>query len=267
MRYQPGLALRDLTAKPSESPFVIAQIGQSLDGRIATPTGKSKYISGRASLRHLHRLRASADAVVVGVNTVIADDPQLTVRLVDGRSPVRVIIDPSGRLPNGPRCLNGPLVAGGPHTILVRDEALAARPCVGPCGIRGIDEIRLPRRPDGSIAPKAIVAALAERGLSRVLIEGGAKTISCAIDDGCVDFLHVTVSPMIIGSGTPGIALPPIDELEDSLRPSAQVYTFSDGDALFVCDMRRRRAKAAEDEAENDETCETAAALRAAGGL
>jgi len=76
---------------------VIAQMGQSLDGRIATPTGHSHYINGAAGREHLHRLRALVDAIVVGVATVVADDPQLTVRLVHGPCPARVVLDPSGR--------------------------------------------------------------------------------------------------------------------------------------------------------------------------
>ena len=79
-------------------PFVVAQLGQSLDGRIATITGMSKYINGAPALDHLHRIRAEVDAVVVGASTVVADDPQLTVRRVPGRSPARVVIDPTGRL-------------------------------------------------------------------------------------------------------------------------------------------------------------------------
>src|ERR1700693_139765 len=76
---------------------IIAQMGQSLDGRIATPTGHSHYINGVAGRAHLHRLRALVDAVVVGVATVVADDPQLTVRLVHGPCPARVVLDPNGR--------------------------------------------------------------------------------------------------------------------------------------------------------------------------
>ena len=83
---------------PTHRPFVIAQLGQSLDGRIATVTGESRYINGAPALDHLHRLRAAVDAVVVGAGTIAADDPQLTVRRVAGRSPARVVIDPSGRL-------------------------------------------------------------------------------------------------------------------------------------------------------------------------
>jgi len=79
---------------------VIAQIGQSLDGRIATVSGDAQDISGEDGLAHLHRLRALADAVVIGVKTALHDNPRLTVRLAEGRNPARVVIDPDGRLPN-----------------------------------------------------------------------------------------------------------------------------------------------------------------------
>src|SRR6185503_8836703 len=84
---------------------VIGQLGQSLDGRVATPTGHSHYINGPAGLDHLHRLRALVDAVVVGIGTAIADDPRLTVRRVSGPQPVRVVIDPNGRLPSSAHLL------------------------------------------------------------------------------------------------------------------------------------------------------------------
>src|SRR3954471_8792458 len=88
-----------------ERPFVVAQLGQSLDGRIATLTGDSKYANRSAALDHLHRARAHVDAVVVGVGTGISDDPLLTVRRIEGRNPARVVIDPDGRLPVGAKCL------------------------------------------------------------------------------------------------------------------------------------------------------------------
>src|SRR4051812_25903843 len=86
------------SARPATGCVTVGQIGQSLDGRIATPTGHSQYINGSPGLCHLHRLRAVVDAVVVGAGTVRADDPQLTVRHVEGPDPVRVVIDPRGTL-------------------------------------------------------------------------------------------------------------------------------------------------------------------------
>lgn len=243
MRYEASEALAALEGARRDGgarkcrPFVIGQLGQSLDGRIATPTGKSKYISGAAALAHLHRLRASVDAVVVGVNTIIVDDPQLTVRLVDGASPLRVIIDPSGRLPIGPRCLAADMPG---ETLAIRAEGADAPVQAG------LETLALPLGEGGGFAPEAILAALAARGVRTVLIEGGSETLSRALDAGVVDVLHVTVSPMILGSGKPGLALPPIDELDEGLHPVARVFSFDDGDTLFCCDLRRRRRAAPE---------------------
>jgi diaminohydroxyphosphoribosylaminopyrimidine deaminase / 5-amino-6-(5-phosphoribosylamino)uracil reductase len=87
-----------ITSAPADRPFVVAQLGQSLDGRIATPTGESRWINRHAALTHVHQVRATVDAVMVGIGTVAADDPILNVRHVEGRNPARVVIDPSGRM-------------------------------------------------------------------------------------------------------------------------------------------------------------------------
>jgi hypothetical protein len=98
---------------------VVGQFGQSIDARIATTTGDSRYINGAAGLAHLHRLRALVDAVLIGVGTAIADDPQLTVRRVAGPSPARVILDPNGRLPPTARVL----AADGIRRLLITRES------------------------------------------------------------------------------------------------------------------------------------------------
>lgn len=211
-----------------DRPFVVAQLGQSLDGRIATDTGESKWINKACALRHVHALRANVDAVVVGAGTVTADDPQLNVRLVQGPAPARVIIDPSGRMRADARCL----ARDGARVVVVRAET-------GP-------EPRLPDhvtfitipRVQGQLPPQAIVSALFGLGLKRLLIEGGAMTVSGFIAAGAVDRLHVLVAPMIIGSGKTGLALPPLARLDDALRPRTEVHVLDDGDVLFDCDLR-----------------------------
>lgn len=215
-----------LLAHRGPGPFVIAQLGQSLDGRIATPTGESRWINRDAALDHLHRLRAHVDAVMVGVGTVVADNPQLNVRRVEGRHPARVVIDPKGRLPAGMACMD----ACETRRIVVRGEP-------GPHAGPGVEEILLPEG-GGGIAPQAILAALVARGLTRILVEGGANTISRFIDAGCIDRLHVLVAPMIIGSGKTGLDLAPIDALAGALRPKTTVTVLADGDVLFDCDLR-----------------------------
>src|SRR5215813_2504746 len=145
---------------------VVGQIGQSLDGRIATKTGHSKYINGSAGLAHLHRLRSLMDGVVVGVGTAIADDPQLTVRRVCGPQPARVVIDPKGRLDAGARVF----AADGVRRLLIAAQGISCTPPPG------VEVIALPFI-DGQLDPASILNALAMRGLRRVLIEGGADTV------------------------------------------------------------------------------------------
>jgi riboflavin-specific deaminase-like protein len=208
---------------------VVGQLGQSLDGRIATETGHSKYINGPAGLEHLHRLRALVDAVVVGVGTAVADNPQLTVRRVAGPHPVRVVIDPNGRL-----CHDARLFAdNGVRRLVI--TARGSR-CAPP---RGVETIVLPAV-GGHIAPAAILGALAGCGLRRILIEGGANTVSRFLVAGCLDRLHVTVAPIILGGGGPGLILPPLERADDAQRMPMQVYRVGD-DALFDCDLSAQR--------------------------
>lgn len=216
-------------------PFVVAQLGQSLDGRIATLTGESRYINGAAALEHLHGLRARVDAVLVGVGTVVADDPLLTVRLVEGKSPARIILDPRGRMPRNARCLKDRAAP----TILVQ--------CCGAEAPDGVEVIRLPSI-DGYLAPALILAALAQRGVARLLIEGGARTVSGFIDAGVVDRLHVLVAPMILGSGKAGLELAPIAALGSALKPRTEVRVLADGNVLFDCDLTCRHEERPRDD-------------------
>ncbi|MDF2232034.1 RibD family protein [Albimonas sp. CAU 1670] len=227
MTYAPNEAFLPLTPESGDGrAIVVAQLGQTLDGRIATVTGASKYINGEMALDHLHRLRAHVDAVVVGVGTVAADDPRLTVRRCDGRHPARVVVDPSGRLPRS----WGGLSDGEAPVLVIAREGVEVPP--------GVEAVRLPCGEDG-FAPADIVEALRVRGLRRILIEGGADTLARFLDAGAVDLLHVLVAPMILGSGKEGFRLNPIESLDQALRPETKVHVFGDGDVLFTCDLRR----------------------------
>jgi riboflavin-specific deaminase-like protein len=209
-------------------PFLFAQVGQSLDGRIATPSGDAQAISGPDGLRHLHRCRALADAVVVGVRTALADDPRLTVRLVAGQNPARVVIDPRGRLPDDARVLTD----DGSRRLVIQSCDRPRAP--------GVEVLRLAAR-DGWISPAAIHRALAERGFSRVLIEGGGVTIAGFLDAGLLHRLHVAIAPLIIGDGPSGLRTAPIARLADALRPETRVYGL-DSDVVFDCALARGTA-------------------------
>ncbi|MGF1649701.1 MAG: RibD family protein [Hyphomicrobiaceae bacterium] len=218
---------------PSGRPFVVAQLGQTLDGRIATRTGDSKWINAPAALDHLHRLRAHVDAVIVGAGTIVADNPRLTVRRCAGQSPARIAIDPSARLPDAMTWL----AEDGVRRLVVTSTQADLKPGRAVLA-RGVEIVRLEPRPDGRIAPRDIVAALAERGFAKFLIEGGAATVSKFISDEAVDRLHVLVAPVIIGSGQAGLVFEPIDRISEALRPATRVFPFADGDVLFDCDLR-----------------------------
>jgi riboflavin-specific deaminase-like protein len=209
--------------------LVVGQLGQSLDGRVATESGHSKYVNGPGGLVHLHRLRTLVDVVVVGVGTAIADDPQLTVRRVAGPQPARAVIDPKGRL-----CADARMFAdNGVRRFLITEERTR---CTAPAGV---EVITLPKM-DGQFAPSAILAALAGLGMRRMLIEGGADTISRFLVAGCLDRLHVMVAPIILGVGGPGILLPSLDRADQAPRMPVRVHKIDD-DVLFDCDLSAQR--------------------------
>lgn len=221
-----------LRTGPAGGMVAVGQIGQSLDGRIATATGHSHYINGPDGLAHLHRLRALVDAVVVGVGTAIADDPQLNVRRVNGPHPARVVIDPKGRLPASAKLFAND---GVPRLLVTASSTRCTPPA-------GVEVIALPVS-DGALAPAAILAALAARGLRRVLIEGGANTVSGFLKAGCLDRLHVVVAPVILGSGRASFILPEIERADQGLRFPVRTHRLGD-EVLFDCDLSAQRLAA-----------------------
>ncbi|TBW51553.1 RibD family protein [Marinobacter halodurans] len=206
---------------PALAPLVYAQVGQSLDGRIATVTGASHYINGCDGLDHLHRLRAIADVVVVGAGTADSDNPQLTVRRVDGDNPDRAIIDPRRRV--------------SPDQVVFDQSAAPTFRLVHDAPCRA-DEIQVTCE-SATVTPADIIRCLQARGYRRIFIEGGGQTVSRFLHAGCLDHLHLIVAPMIIGSGIPALQLPEIDELDGALRPETVPFRLG-SDYLF--DMRFR---------------------------
>lgn len=205
--------------------WTLAQLGQSLDGRIATESGHSHYINGFEALAHLHRLRALADAVVVGAGTACADDPQLTVRHVSGAHPARVVLDPRGRV--------------GGHLGLFKSATPPTLHLTGPgLSLPKSHAIRheLALNDAGQFDPAVVIALLHRCGYRRILVEGGGITVSQFVEAGALDYLHLLVAPLLIGSGRPGLQMTPITTLESALRP--RMRTFACGnDTLFDVDL------------------------------
>jgi diaminohydroxyphosphoribosylaminopyrimidine deaminase / 5-amino-6-(5-phosphoribosylamino)uracil reductase len=215
-------------AVPRGRTYAVAHLGQSLDGRIATSAGASRWLTGEADLLHAHRMRALADAIVVGAGTVRYDDPQLTVRRCPGHHPVRVVIDSERRLGPEHRLFQD---GAAPSLVLAYADRVRPGERLGQAEILG-----LPRRPEG-LAPGDIRAVLAERGLNFLFIEGGGITISRFLAAGALERLQITVAPVILGSGKPSLTLPEISEPHQGLRPRLRRFSLGE-DMLYDCILR-----------------------------
>ncbi len=207
---------------------VIGQLGQSLDGRIATATGCSRFINGDDGITHLHRIRALCDAVVVGAGTAVADNPRLTVRRASGANPVRVVIDRKQRVPSSHHLFTD---NEAPTLRLVAGDYDPARQCETVGMVTTIPCLGDPDSAD-PVHPELILRVLRDAGLHKIFIEGGGITVSSFLNAGLLDRLHVMVAPMIIGSGRLAFSLPEIDQLDEALRPRAQLVNLG-SDMLF----------------------------------
>ena len=197
-------------------PFVTAKFAMSLDGKIATSTGESRWISGEESRRYAHELRATSSAVMVGVNTVLADDPQLTARDAEGTArghqPLRVVVDGAGRTPADARLLSEP----GRTVIAVSRADGATRRRLAD---RGAEIEPVPAH-DGSVDLPRLLDALAGRGVTSILVEGGGALLGSLFDGGLIDKYVAFVAPTIIGgTSAPGpIGGDGVERIADALR-------------------------------------------------
>ncbi len=181
----------------SGRPLVALKVATSLDGRIAHPeqTAETRWITALPARQHAHRLRAACDAILVGIGTVLADDPLLTVRHVRGRHPLRVVLDSQLRLPDGARVL-GP---DAPTVIFTTDDASPLRR--QRLRDAGHDVVVAPSDARGRVDPQAVLWSLARREIRSVLLEGGRGIYTAFLRAGLVDRVHVFVAPTVLGGG------------------------------------------------------------------
>lgn len=221
--------------------LTIAQLAQSADGFIASRTGDAAYVSGEPDREHLHRLRALTEAVVVGAATVVADDPQLTTRAVPGPSPTRVILDPRARIPATARVLAD---GAAPTLWLVGPEARHPRPAGS-----HVEPITLAADPTGRFDPAAVLSLLRDRGLGRVLVEGGGRTVSSFLAAGLLDRLYLTTAPLLIGDGVPGIRFDGGERLADALTAPVERFVLGH-DLCMVFDWQTEQVAVSDDDLE-----------------
>ncbi len=173
-------------------PFVSLKLAMSLDGRIATRTGDSRWITGPEARKRVHELRRRHAAVLVGANTVIADDPQLTVREVPGPQPLRVVLDSRGRIPHTAKVLDGTA-----PTLVATTEAMPGN-VEEKLRERGAEVVRFPAR-DGRVDLGELFRWLGERGVDSLLVEGGGEVAWSFLSRGLVHKLYLFYGPLVIG--------------------------------------------------------------------
>jgi diaminohydroxyphosphoribosylaminopyrimidine deaminase/5-amino-6-(5-phosphoribosylamino)uracil reductase len=221
----------DLITSPSSHarPIVTVSYAQTLDGRLATSNGSSQWISGPDSLRLAHELRASHDAIMVGVGTVCKDNPRLTVRLVPGRDPLRVVVDSTLRTPLSSAVLAAESATG---TILAVTDRAPAERCAAVRAL-GATLLHLPYDANTRVDLVALLAVLHERGVRSVMVEGGAQVITALLRLQLVDRLVVCVAPKILGAGMDAIGDLYIHNLAHALKLT-DIHVTSYGDDLVV---------------------------------
>ena len=235
-----------ISSATAANPITVGHLGQSLDGFIATPSGDSCYVTGPQNILHLHRLRALCDAVIVGARTVETDNPRLTTRLVSGNNPLRVVLDPRGRLSASHHVFSD----GDARTVRVIGRGMSQGMDKG-MGHQSIgngtsgsaranplhDKVMEVDCDGNALDLKDLVRQLHARGCFRIFVEGGGVTVSAFLEAGLLDRLHIAVAPLLIGEGRPAVRMAPRLRLKDCMKVQPRIYRTGE-DVLFDCDLR-----------------------------
>lgn len=226
-----------LTAMRERRPHVTLKAGMTADGKIADIHGGARWITGETARAEAHRQRAEADAIVVGVTTVLRDDPALTVRLETPwpREPYRVVLDTSARTPPGARVITGATASRA--LIAVGEGAPAAQ--VADLEAAGAVVLRCPTR-DGRVAVDAVLAELFAREVRGVLLEGGGEVHAAFLEAGVVDRVTLFVAPLLLGGrAAPGVVGGAGRELKSAVRLGSMSARLVGGDLLIEADVTR----------------------------
>lgn len=207
-----------LVNKHSKTPFTCVHLAQTIDGKIATISRKSKWIGNEENLIHAHRIRALVDAILIGGNTFRIDKPKLDVRLVKGKSPIKAIIANS--------TLELEDLTPG-KTYLFSNKKLSYNNLHKDIEIVNIDDTF------GCIPTKSLLEVLKQKGIHSVLVEGGPLTIRRFIEDKMLSRIEFHIAPMLFGSGKNGIELQEIHDLDEAIRLNNPKY-YNIGNAIMI---------------------------------
>ena len=212
-------------------PFVTVKYAQTLDGRIATATGQSQWISSPASLKFAHQLRAEHDAILVGIGTVLKDNPTLTVRMVRGRNPLRIVVD---------NCLavttefNVMQDLSGMPTLIATTKS-SSDPAFRALAKAGAELVRVRSDKNNHVSLQQLLQLLAARNISSVLIEGGSQIITSALKDNLVNRLVTVIAPKILGKGIEAVGDLNIRNLEKAKKLSVRSVAKKGSDVIMDC--------------------------------
>ncbi len=209
-------------------PYITVKYAQTLDGRIATKSGDSQWISSEASRRYVHRLRSMNQGIMVGAGTVVADNPQLTVRHVRGKNPFRIIVDSKLRIPIKSSVLtdaNAYLTIIATTASVSAAKMAAAKKC-------GAAVLVVKKDKNGKVSLRDLLRKLGKREIVSVLVEGGSEIITSLLKAGLVDKMIIPIAPMIVGKGLEAIGDLNINKISKAIRFSS-FKTMKRGDDII----------------------------------
>jgi diaminohydroxyphosphoribosylaminopyrimidine deaminase/5-amino-6-(5-phosphoribosylamino)uracil reductase len=210
-------------------PFVTVKFAQTLDGRIASASGDSRWISSEPSLELAHRLRSLHDSVMVGIGTILADNPSLTVRRVRGRSPVRLVLDGKLRIPLGAEVLKGQNVS--PTMVITTPRA--GKKKLSSLKDKGIEVLTIRENETGEVDLKGLLFYLGRRNISSILVEGGSEVITSFFREGLVDRVVAIIAPKVMGRGVEAVGDLGIGDVNHTLKLSF-MKTYRRGEDLVI---------------------------------